>query len=226
MTGFPGSPRTVRGALVGVDPMNPLASLVVFQYNPDEMTRTLQARAPGGGAGASGGARNEALRLSGAPIENITLAVEIDAADQLAAGDPLAGALGIYPQLSSLEMLLYPKSATVIANTVLALAGTVELIPAEAPLTLLIWGIKRVVPVRLTQFSITEQAYDPGLNPIRARVALGLRVLSYSDLPLTNPGYYVFLAHQVTKEVMATVGSMSAVATAGAGVAESLSLGV
>lgn len=226
MTGFPGSPRAVRGALVGVDPMNPLASLVVFQYNPDEMTRTLQARAPGGGTGVSGGARNEALRLSGAPIENITLAVEIDAADQLAAGDPLAGTLGIYPQLSSLEMLLYPKSALVIANTVLALAGTIELIPAEAPLTLLIWGIKRVVPVRLTQFSITEQAYDPGLNPIRARVALGLRVLSYSDLSLTNPGYYVFLAHQVTKEVMATIGSVSAVATAGAGVAGSLSLGV
>ncbi|HEU4421778.1 MAG TPA: hypothetical protein VFR67_04460 [Pilimelia sp.] len=225
VTGFTGSPRAARGALVGVDPMNPLASLVVFQYNPDEMTRTLQARAPGG-AGAAGGARNEALRLSGAPIENITLTVEIDAADQLANGDPLAAALGIYPQLSSLEMLLYPKSAVVIANTVLALAGTIELIPAEAPLTLLIWGVKRVVPVRLTQFSITEQAYDTGLNPIRAKVALGLRVLSYSDLSLSNPGYYVFLAHQVTKEVMATIGSVSAIATAGAGVTGSLSLGV
>jgi hypothetical protein len=205
--------------------MNPLASLVVFQYNPDEMTRTLQARAPSGGTGA-GGARSEALRLSGAPIENITLTVEIDATDQLANGDPLAATLGVYPQLSALEMLLYPKSALVIANTVLAFTGTIELIPATAPLTLLIWGIKRVVPVRLTQFSITEQAYDPGLNPIRARVALGLRVLSYSDLSVTDPGYYVFLAHQVTKEVMATIGSASAIATAGAGVAGSLSLGV
>jgi len=222
MTGFPGSPRAARGALVGVDPMNPLASLVVFQYNPDEMTRTLQARAPAGGSGTDGGARDEALRLSGAPIENITLAVEIDAADQLANGDPLATTLGIYPQLSALEMLLYPKSALVIANTVLALSGTIELIPAEAPLTLLIWGIKRVVPVRLTQFSISEQAYDPGLNPIRARINLGLRVLSYSDLSLTNPGYYVFLAHQVTKEVMATIGSVSAIATAGAGVTGAL----
>lgn len=227
MSGFPGSPRALRGALVGVDPVNPLASLVVFQYNPDEVTRTLQARAPGGGTGSGGGgARNEALRLSGAPIENITLTVEIDAADQLANGDPLATTLGVYPQLSSLEMLLYPKSALVIANTALALAGTIEVVPPEAPLTLLIWGIKRVVPVRLTQFSITEQAYDPGLNPIRARVALGLRVLSYSDLSLTSPGYYVFLAHQVTKEVMATIGSVSAVATAGTGVTASLSLGV
>jgi hypothetical protein len=221
MTGLSRSPRAARGALVAIDPANPLASIVVFQYNPDEMTRTLQARASGGGAGVSGGARDEALRLAGAPIETITLSVDIDAADQLEQGNPLAGALGIYPQLSSLEMLLYPKSAVVIANTVLALAGTIELVPPEAPLTLLIWGIKRVLPVRLTQFSITEQAYDPGLNPIRARVALGLRVLSYSDLPLTNPGYYVFLAHQVTKEVMATIGSAEAIATAGA----SISLG-
>jgi hypothetical protein len=226
VTGFPGSPRAVRGALIGLDPANPLASVVVFQYNPDEMSRTLQARAATNGGTVSGGARNEALRLSGAPIENITLAVEIDAADQLETGDPLATALGIYPQLSSLEMLLYPKSAIVIANTALALAGVIELIPAEAPLTLLVWGIKRVVPVRLTQFTIAEQAYDPGLNPIRARVQLGLRVLSYSDLALTNPGYYVFLAHQVTKEVMATIGSASAVATAGASITGSLSLAV
>jgi hypothetical protein len=215
MTGLARSPRVVRGALVGMDPMNPLASVVVFQYNPDEMTRTLQARAASGG-NAGGGARDEALRLSGAPIENISLAVEIDAADQMETGGPLVGALGIYPQLSSLEMLLYPKSATVIANTILALAGTIEVIPTEAPLTLLIWGVKRVVPVRLAEFSITEQAYDPHLNPIRARVTLGLRVLSYSDLSLTNPGYYLFLAHQVTKEVMATIGSASAIATAGA----------
>lgn len=226
MTGFTGSPRTARGAVIGLDPANPLASVVVFQYNPDEMTRSLQARAATGGGTQSGGARNEALRLNGAPIENITLTVEIDATDQLERRDPLATTLGIYPQLSSLEMLLYPKSAIVIANTALALAGTLELIPAEAPLTLLVWGIKRVVPVRLTQLSVTEQAYDPALNPIRARVQLGLRVLTYSDLPLTNPGYYVFLAHQVAKEVMATLGSTSAVATAGTGITASLPTGI
>ncbi|MGH4024786.1 MAG: hypothetical protein ACRDRV_09395 [Pseudonocardiaceae bacterium] len=226
MTGFSRSPRATRGALVGLDPMNPLASVVVFQYNPDEMTRTLQARAATGGQSSSVGARNEALRLTGAPIENINLAVEIDAADQLETGDPLASTLGIYPQLSSLEMLLYPKSALVIANTVLAFAGTIELVPTEAPLTLLIWGLKRIVPVRLAQFSVTEQAYDPALNPIRARVTLGLRVLSYSDLAITSPGYYVFLAHQVAKEIMATIGSVSAIATVGSNITGSLSVGI
>jgi hypothetical protein len=225
VTGFPGSPKTARGVLIGLDPANPLASIAVFQYNPDEMTRTLQARAATGG-GLSGGARSEALRLTGAPIENISLAVEIDAADQLERGDPLASTLGIYPQLSALEMLLYPKSSVVIANAALALGGSIELVPAEAPLTLLVWGIKRVLPVRLTQFSIVEQAYDPDLNPIRARVSLGLRVLSYSDLTATSPGYHLFLAHQVAKEVMATIGSASAVVTAGTGGVGSLTLGV
>lgn len=226
MTGLTRSPRTARGALVGLDVANPLASIVLFQYNPDEMTRSLQARAATGGGPLSGGARNEALRLTGAPIETISVAVEIDASDQLEKANPIATTLGIYPQLSSLEMLLYPKSAVVIANTALALAGIIEIIPAEAPLTLLVWGIKRVVPVRLTQFTITEQAFDTELNPIRARVQLGLRVLSYSDLSLTNPGYYVFLAHQVAKEAMATIGSATAVASAGASITGSLSLGV
>jgi hypothetical protein len=113
----------------------------------------------------------------------------------------------------------------VAANAALAAAGSIELISAEAPLTLLIWGTRRVVPVRLTQFSITEQAYDPNLNPIRARVQLGLRVLSYSDLESTNPGYHLFLSYQVTKEVMASLGNSNA-ATTGTSITGPLSLGV
>ena len=96
--------------------------------------------------------------------------------------------MGISPQLSALEMLLYPKSALVIANTVLLAAGTIEIVPPEAPFTLFIWGAKRVLPVRLTSFTITEQAYDPSLNPIRATVNLGMQVLNYSDFPVSHPG--------------------------------------
>ena len=211
MSTFPGSPRAMRGALVGIDPFNPLASVIVFQYNPDTMTRSLQALATPVGTGAS----REALRLRGAPQENISLTVEIDAADQLETGDGIAVAMGVYPQLSALEMLLYPKSAVVIANTILAATGTIEVIAPEAPLTLLIWGIKRVLPVRLSGFTITEQAYDVSLNPIRAQAALNLRVLSYNDLPLTHPGYYLFLAHQVAKEVMATIGGVGSIGQIG-----------
>jgi hypothetical protein len=218
MSTFPGSPRLVKGAIVGIDPFNPLASVIVFQYNPDSLTRTLQAQTTGG----QGGDRSEALRLKGAPVETITVSIEIDATDQLEQSDPLATSLGIYPQLSALEMLIYPKSALVIANTVLLAVGTIEIIPPAAPFTLFIWGPKRVVPVRLTTFTITEEAYDVSLNPIRAKVALGLRVLSYNDFPLTHPGYSLFLAHQVVKEAMATINTVgNAPAIAG-----SLSFGV
>jgi hypothetical protein len=201
---FPRSPRTLKGAIVGLDLFNPLASVIVFQYNPDTLTRTLQAQAAGG----SSGDRSEPMRLKGAPIETIKLDVEIDATDQLEKGDGQTATLGISPQLSALEMLLYPKSIQVIVNTALLVAGTIEVIPPMAVFTLFIWGPKRIVPVRLTDFSITEDAHDAALNPIRAKVSLGLRVLSYNDLPPTHPGYGLFLAHQVVKEAMAVIGSV------------------
>lgn len=212
MSTFPGSPRVIKGAIVGMDIFNPLASVVVFQYNPDTVTRTLQAQTAG-----DNGARTEVTRLKGAPVETIKLDVEIDATDQLEKGDGLASAAGIYPQLSALEMLLYPKSALVIANTVLLAVGSLEITPPVAPMTFLVWGLKRVLPVKLTDFSITEEAYDVGLNPIRAKVGLGLRVLSYNDLSFTNPAYYVFLTHQIVKEAMATIGSAGNLGAAAGG---------
>jgi hypothetical protein len=200
MTTFPGSPRVLKGALVSIDPLVPIPSVIVFQYNPDTLTRTLKPRAPAGDA-----ARSEAQRLTGPPEETIKVDIEIDATDQLEAGDGVASAVGIYPQISALEMLAYPKSATVIANTILLATGVIEIIPADGPLTLFIWGAQRILPVRLTDCAITEDAHDPALNPIRAKAALGLRVLSYNDLSITNPGYYIFLAHQIVKETMSRV---------------------
>lgn len=204
MSSFPNSPRLIKGAIVGLDPFNPVASVIVFQYNPDTMTRTLQVQS----AGSEGG-QSEALRLKGAPIETFKLDVEIDATDQLERAEANAASMGIHPQLAALEMLTYPKSTLVIANTALLATGTIEIIPPTGPLTLFVWGLKRVVPVRLTEFSITEEAFDEDLNPIRARVSLGLRVLSYNDLPLVHPGHALFLVHQGVKEVMATIGSVS-----------------
>ncbi len=212
MTSFPGSPRLLKGAIVGLDPVNPLASVIVFQYNPDTVTRRLDARTSGG----DGGDRSEAFRLTGPPKETVTLSVEVDAADQLEEANPLAVTSGVYPALSALEMLLYPKSRTVIANAALARLGNIEIIPPEAPMTLFIWGTRRVVPVRLTSFSITEEAYDTALNPIRARVELSLLVLSYADLKQGHPGYNLFLAHQIAKEIMATTNVITSAQNIGA----------
>ncbi|MDL1977373.1 MAG: hypothetical protein LWX52_04615 [Deltaproteobacteria bacterium] len=202
MTTFPVSPRLLKGAIVATEPDNPLPSVIVFQYNPHTLTRTLKAQTAGG----EGGERSGALRLKGAPVETIKLDVEIDATDQLEKGESNAVSMGIYPQLSALEILLYPKSGHVIANTALLAMGTIEIVPPAAPFTLFIWGPKRVLPIRLTDFSITEEAHDPNLNPIRASVSLGFQVLSYNDFPSTHQGYHQFLAHQVVKETMAAIG--------------------
>jgi hypothetical protein len=152
-------------------------------------------------------------------VETISLDVEFDATDMLEHPDQnrTAANMGIHPQLAALEMILYPKSSLVIANTVLAALGTLEIVPPEGPFTLFIWGAKRVLPVRLTDFSVTEEAYDTNLNPIRAKVTLGLRVLSYSDLNQTHPGYALFLAHQVVKETMASIATINSLSTTGAG---------
>jgi hypothetical protein len=202
MSTFPGSPRLLKGAIIGLDPKKPLASVVVFQYNPDSLTRRIDARSSGGGDNVD---RSEAFRLTGPPKESITLSVEIDATDQLEQADAVAVASGIHPTLAALEMLLYPGSALTIANTALALAGNMEIIPPEAPLTLFFWGPARVLPVRITSLSITEEAHDTLLNPIRAKVDLSLQVLSYFDLKVTNPGYQLFLAHHIAKEVLANI---------------------
>ena len=200
MTTYPGSPVIAKGAVIGIDPLNPLASVTVFQYNPESLTRTLQARTAGGDG--QGGPQ----RLSGPPEQTIKLTVEIDATDQLERGDAQATSTGIHPALASLEMLLYPKSALVVANAVLARAGVIEVVPPAAPLTLLVWGGRRILPVRITEFSVTEEAFDVALNPIRAKVDLGLAVLTYDDLGLLTPGGALFMAHQVATEVLATIG--------------------
>lgn len=212
MTTFPGSPRLIKGALVGVDPLNPLASVVVFQYNPETMTRRLEARAV-----SQEGDRGEAFRLTGPPKETITLSIELDVTDQLEQSNPIAVTMGLHPTLAALEMMLYPKSAIVIVNDILSTIGTIEIIPAEAPMLLFVWGPARVLPVRLASFSITEEAYDPLLNPIRAKVELSLDVLSYHDLSLLSPARGLFLAHHIAKEVLATLNAANNVQNIGTG---------
>jgi hypothetical protein len=213
MTNFPRSPRVSKGAIVSVDILSPVPQVILFQYNPDSLTRTLQAQTTGGE-----GNRLEAFRLNGPPIETISLDIELDATDQLEHPDQnqVAVNMGIHPQLASLEMILYPKSSLVIANTVRAALGMLEISPPVGPFTLFIWG-GRVLPVRLTEYRVSEEAYDTNLNPIRAKVSLSLRVLSYNDLEMTHPGYYLFLAYQIAKETMAAIGSINSLAATGRG---------
>lgn len=210
MTTPPIAPRLLKGAIIGMDLYNPLASVAVFQYNPETVTRHLAARAE---APAGQGARADALRLVGPPTERITVQIEVDAADQGMGG--AASTLGVHAPVAALEMLLYPKSAFVIANWALMMGGLTNVVAPAAPLTLFVWGPTRVVPVRITEMTITEEAHDNLLNPVRARIDLSMQVLSYHDLPPTHAGSMLFMAYQVAKEVLATTNTAWSLARAG-----------
>jgi hypothetical protein len=193
------SPLLQKGAILSLDPTTgiPLGK-IMLQYNPDTLTRSLKPQTVGDEPD-----RTEIMRLKGPPVETIKCDVEIDATDQLANGDSTAMSLGIQPQLSSLELLVYPSSAVLIANEVLSLLGTVEILPMESALTVFVWNKNRITPVRITDLSITEEAFDPQLNPIRAKVSLGMRVLNVNDVGFLTPAGALYMIYQITKEGMA-----------------------
>ena len=191
-----------------------IVRVIALQYNPDSLSRTLQLQSTG-----EGGARSEALRLKGPAVETIKLDAEIDATDQLEAPDrnPTAMLFGIHPQLASLESMAHPSSVAMILNEVLSLIGTIEIVPMQSPLTLFVWNATRIVPVRLTDFSVTEEAFDPRLNPIRAKVSLGMRVLTPDDLGGMHLGAALFMAHLAGKEALARLSPMATLSNIGLG---------
>ncbi len=204
MSAFPNSPLLLKGGIVLIDPTTAaIQRIITLQYNPDTLTRTLQAQSLEPGAKD----RSEALRLKGPAIETFKLEAEIDATDQLEfpQQNPGAAKFGIYPQLAALETIVYPTSAQLLTANTLAQSGTLEIAPMEAPLTLFVWSKSRVVPVRITDFSVTEEAFDSSLNPIRAKVSLGLRVLSVDDLGFDDKGGNLYMVYQQQKEQLASL---------------------
>lgn len=202
MSRLSNSPRVHRGAIIAIDPTVPIPTVIAFQYNPESMTRKLTPHTSG-----ESGSKSEIQRIDRPPTETISLKAKLDATDGLEVNNPIAVGMGIYPQLSALEMLIYPPTSRVIANTILTAFGVIEVIPPMAPLTLFVWGPKRVLPVRITGLSIEETAYDERLNPIQASVDIDLTVVNYADFSIRDPGAFIFLAHQVIKEAMGLVGT-------------------
>jgi len=206
MTTFPRSPQLLKGGIVIMKPESgKVIRIISLQYNPDTLTRTFQVQAYGEGTD-----RSEALRLKSSPVETIKLEAEIDATDQLEFPDrhPNIVQNGIHGQLAALEAMLYPSSEALQNNHRQAGRGVLEIVPMEAPLTLFVWSRHRAVPVRVSEFSVTEEAFDPSLNPIRAKINLGLRVLSVNDLGFAHRGGSLFMSYLKNKEALAgMVGS-------------------
>lgn len=195
------SPKLLRSGLVLVDPASgAVRRVITLQYNPDSLSRSLQIQ----GAGDSG-ERSEALRLKGPAVETIKIEAEIDATDQLEFPDQHANTVqfGIQPQIAALEGLVNPTAASLLAADGLASIGTIEIAAAEAPLALFVWSKQRIMAVRITEFSVTEEAFDPDLNPLRAKVSLGMRVLSVTDVGFSHKAGTLFLGHLQNTERLA-----------------------
>lgn len=211
-TGYSRSPKLLRGALVEFSErfLGPVPNIIVFQYNPETVTRTLQPWQPQPQQGASGTAGAASGELSPPcmaqpfdPPETFDLPLELDAADALEEPESHSVAVlsGVADRIAALELLLYPSEGSLLGGllgvasaSVSVSAGGVSLsgsagggvdeVPrTTAPVVLFVWGPGRIVPVRLTSFSVEEQAYSPTLYPIRAKVTVGLRVLTSECFP-------------------------------------------
>lgn len=210
-------PKAVRAGIVVVDPERGAPQrVIVLQFNPDTLERSVAPQAAGetgeaGGGGAGSGDKNEALRLKGPAEEQWKFTAEIDSTDQL----ELPAPNGIHPQLAALEMLVQPTTQQLREHSRLAGKGTIEISPIEMPLTLFTWGSKRIMPVRLTELSINESMFDVNLNPIRASLSIGMKVLSITDLPTGHPGANLYLAHLAQKERLAAAGSIGTLGALG-----------
>ncbi len=197
----PRSPQLIRGGLVLVDPDSGKAlRIITLQYNPDTLTRSLQIK----GVGGESSEFSESMRLKGPPVESIKLEAEIDATDKLESADSATVEIGLHAQLALLETLVYPTSTALRANNQEAGFGSIEIVAMQKPLLLFVWSKTRVLPVRITEFSITEESFDTSLNPIRAKVSLGMRVLTVDDVGFSQRGGNIFMSYLEQKEQMAS----------------------
>jgi hypothetical protein len=212
---FTGSPKLLKGGLALLDPRTfAVLRVVALQYNPESVTRTLQPSASGA---EQSGDRLEALRLKGPPVETIKLDAEFDATDALEKADTTTATNGLLPLLSALETIVYPTSTSVTDNFQRAGEGVLEVAPVLAPQAVFVFGPNRSVPVRVTDMTITEEAFDPILNPIRAKVSLTLRVLSALDLGLDTRGGGLFQIYHLNKERQAGLAASHGLSDLGVG---------
>jgi hypothetical protein len=177
-----------RGALIeyGTDLIGPIPNVVIFQFNPESLSRSLQI--PPRPTGAT---QRETTQAGEKTFEKISFKAYFSAANMLDEDKALAKQFGIGPQLCALEKMVQPsaKIAGLIgkaldkAGDVLGLGGgkdaSAQPIPREKyPRILFIWGLKRVLPVTIDSMTIAEQEYDASLNPLRAEVDLQLSTIT------------------------------------------------
>jgi len=181
--GFTRSPKVQKGALVQlVETLTlPTPNIVAFQYNPASVKRALKPWNPLEVDQNQRGLPSPTAQPFD-PDETITMDIELDASDQLEDDDPIANQFGIADRIAALEKMLFPGNTPIgqLLTAVTSLLGIAAQPPQRktVPVTLLVFGAGRIVPVRITGYSIEEQLYLPSLYPIQAKVSIGFQVLT------------------------------------------------
>jgi hypothetical protein len=187
----------LRGALVEFmpTPLIPIPNVIIFQFNPESMAHTwTQPEAVAAAADAKAPANPMAVK--GFPGEQFSFTIAMDSNDSIADGGApgaLAEISGVYSRVCAIEMLMYPSSAGssgllgMVTAALSSLGGAPANPPRDVPsntmpIVLFVWGIGRIVPVRVTTLRITEKLYDSLLNPTHVEAELGLRVLTKDEL--------------------------------------------
>ena len=211
----------LKGAFLNFGAGTPgaLPNIVVFQFNPVQVSRTpaIPRRPQPRTYSGPTSARQQPSPAS----ESMNFTLRIDATDLLAQGNPIAATRGMLPTLSALEMLLVPQSS--LSLNLLTLSGSPgshQLPPSNLPTVLFFWGPFRILPVAITSLNITETEYDTLLNPIRADVSVNLDVLQPDQLAGDILGNAAYNYSANVKQTMATLNSVYA---AQFGVSSSLS---
>jgi hypothetical protein len=203
----------LKGAFLsfGAGLLGALPNIVVFQFNPTQVTRTPSMPQPLPPIDDSGS--TDALQQSSLPGETMSFSLRLDANELLAQSNPIAAASGILPTLSALELLMVPKSAMQINLVSLVKGGAApfQLPPNKLPTVLFFWGPFRIVPVAITSLTITETEYDTLLNPVRADISVSLQVLIPSQLAGDTIANGAYKYSQGVKEVMAALNTANAV---------------
>ena len=208
---FPRRPRLEKGALLvyeSNEPNAPLTQKIEFLYNPEQIRRSFAPRAPQQQRQQTG-APQDVLRVAGPPVETITLSIVLDATDQLEQpqANQMVAQNGLHPMLATLELLMVPTTQRMNTIEQQAADGAVQVSEASTPLVLLAWGRSRVVPVLLSSMTVTEELFSPRLDPIRARLELGLRVLTWVEFSSASAGRDAYFGYQKKKEELARLAS-------------------
>jgi hypothetical protein len=187
----PLAPLLLKGAFIRLDEtaIGAVPQIIVFQYNPESLSRKFKPYEAPAKDKAGEKPDPSARAAPYDPEEEMDIAVEFDATDDLEQPEshPIAVLAGVADRIAALEMLMYPSDELgLLSSAISSLAGALGLggggveIPKdrEVPVVLLTWGPGRVVPVKITSFSVEEQAFNPALYPIRAKVTVGVKVLT------------------------------------------------